>query len=879
MSEPQQNQNDSNQPQPQTQKQNDETKIPLPDYTETGQHLVLPPELVPPQADDTTPEEVPALPRVDAPPTQPEEKPKVREAIDKETALSLLEQGKLLEERMIPSLSFTAGRQFPHKIVVKDCTVGSLEFDGALLPEEVVFENVRFQKKIQFTRDLAHKGDISWNGCIFEKPLEMTDIQITPNLCFVNSTFQTDCEIKNCHLGGSLNISRAAFEHKLTLRQCDFDKFFNFGNTRFSNHVVLTHLHFADDVHGEKAVFAGALQISDCRFAGKVNMVSMASEARIDFERVTFEDKFRGHDSVFGNKLVVKECIFKKAALLGSTEFKNDVAFPQTVFETDVSFDGASFYDLAFFDECTLTHATFRGAHFYKSLSFIRAKIFDEFLWQGTQCEGRVCFDFANVHGRVSFSDMLFNDEISCYRANFKGQVWFLGTRFHDVSFVNTNFEGETFFSFDRNTLRERNCRRKKETGREQTLQFVSLFEGKAKFTNAVFYRKAVFENVFFKKFADFENACFAEEINFANTHFQEGASFKGSFCTQELDFTKAVFDNYVNFDLANINRRLNMTDAAFDRGISFYHAVIDVVVVEYDQIRGRLVYEGKVPGYEQKKHLMRVKEEYLILKESFHQRGKFDEEDWAYHRYRINDRKSFTHKAWRSLRGEEILAVQDDVPPEEMENDEALIDNTDKTIDRTQKTLVTNRKRLERLQAAAAENPYKKTKELEELTDKISNDEKRLDRQLKEKEAVVEVVNLNKKRQQKLHESRDKPFGKLEAINWLTKNALWKIVDWGTGYGMRPFRIGLLAFAVIFIFAAIYFTSGAPFTGHSPNDPTLVKFLDWFYFSAMTFATASPEGDLFYNASIQFFIMTEALVGVFLMALFVGCYTRKIMR
>lgn len=892
------NQNDSNQPQQGNKEESQQLKATVPVETslqvglpteppalpaETGLNLGLPPIVDTVDKGTETAEPMPAqterITEEQAAAAQEEKKAASRKQLDKEAALAFLIAGKPVEEYTIPAISFAAGQQFPHKIVVKNCLVGSLEFGGATLPEEIVFDNVRFQKKIMFLHDLPAKCEITWSGCCFEKPVEIADRDIGASLNFLNSTFQAEFEVKNSRLSGGLNLSRANFLRKVTLRQSNFDRFVDMGSACFENQVIFSNIHFDDDVQGEKTVFRGPLQINDCRFSGKTNLSNINSEARIDIERTTFEDRFKGYASLIGNKLVVKESNFKKGASWNATEFKNDIAFPQTVFETDVNFDGASFRDLAFFDECTLTHATFRGAHFYKALSFVRAKIYDEFLWQGTQCEGTVCFDFANLHGRVSFSDMIFHQQISCYRTNFKGQVWFLGTRFHDASFVNTNFEGETFFSFDRNTLRERNCRRKKGTGREQTLQFVSLFDGRAKFTNAVFYRKTVFENVFFKKHADFENTCFAEEIDFANTHFQEGASFKGSFCTQELDFTKAVFDDYVNFDLANINRRLNLTDAAFDRGISFYHAVIDVVVVEYDQVRGRLVYEGKVPGYEHKKHLMRVKEEYLILKESFNQRGKFHEEDWAYYRYRVNDRKSLTVKAWRSLCGAPILAVQDDVPAEEQEKDETLIENIDKIIDKTQKTMETNRKRMEKLEAAAAENPHKKTRDIDEIKEKMAEDEKRLERQLNEKQGIVEVVNLNKKRQQKLRESRDQPFSKFEAANWLLRNAWWKLVDWGTGYGVRPFRLGLLALAVIFVFASVYFTSGAAFTGHDPNAPSLVKFLDWFYFSAMTFATASPEGELFYDARIQFFIMMEALIGVFLMALFVGCYTRKIMR
>ena len=82
-------------------------------------------------------------------------------------------------------------------------------------------------------------------------------------------------------------------------------------------------------------------------------------------------------------------------------------------------------------------------------------------------------------------------------------------------------------------------------------------------------------------------------------------------------------------------------------------------------------------------------------------------------------------------------------------------------------------------------------------------------------------------------------------------------------------------------LFTLFYYHSGVPYpyTETSQVISQSKLFVDWFYFSAMAFASSSPEGDIFYNDVIKFAIMSEALIGLFLMALFVGCYTRKIMR
>ena len=150
-----------------------------------------------------------------------------------------------------------------------------------------------------------------------------------------------------------------------------------------------------------------------------------------------------------------------------------------------------------------------------------------------------------------------------------------------------------------------------------------------------------------------------------------------------------------------------------------------------------------------------------------------------------------------------------------------------------------------------------------------------------KEMEDANSLVGMNREQQKKLYESKDKPFYKKEALKRLLLNGFWKCVDFGTGYGVKPFRIAFLALTVILLFAVIYHFSGIPYphSDHSGNFQGIQRFLDWVYFSAMSFATSNPAEEIAYSGNIKFLIMTETLLGVFLMALFVGCYTRKIIR
>ena len=807
--------------------------------------------------------------------------------MDGAAALQALAQGTILENCYIESLDLRSSPgPYCHKIIIKNAVIAAANFGGASFHEPVYLENIIWQNELEIHADASFAQDLILQQCTFEKGLQLKKSRIKRDFRLVACVINGSCQLEDLELAGELSLGQSEFHGRLLLRSC-----------RCQGQLRLQHT----QIHGETKIsdgnFAGIsalhLQVDHhthfayCQVTGPGNFDLVQTSARLDFEKMEFEGFFKSNKAVFGNKLVFKDCRFHQPACWCNDHFHNHVAFPYSRFG-DVSFDGSVFHDQAFFQNAHMGNASFRGNRFCDAVNFQSLKVEADFLCQGSDFAKAVDFSFVESEGRGRFSfNSEFHGNVEFYRALLRGPVWFLGSRFQNVSFANTTFDGQVFFNFDRATLRERNRRRKGK--RELALAFVSVFEGQANFTNTLFYRKAVFENVFFKQFANFENAYFAEEINFENAHFQKGASFRASFCTQELNFTKAVFDDYVNFDLANINRRLNLTDATIDRGISFYHAVIDVVVAEREQIARRLIYEGMIADQEFKKHFMRVKEEYLILKESFQQRGKFDEEDWAYYRYRVNDRKSITQKAWRSLLGQKILAVQDDIPEAERENSQQLIHEAQKALQKGEKALAQSKKQMAKHQAELEKIEHEKARQamlekVDKLQQKIDEQQAAIADREKSLADITALVAMNEERQRKLHESKDKPFNRLLALLQLLRNGFWVLVDWGTGYGMHPFRIAFFAMAVILLFAMIYHISGVPYPGNDPNFASkasgeLGRYLDWVYFSAMSFATSSPEGDIAYNPRIKFFIMMEALLGLFLMALFVGCYTRKIIR
>lgn len=97
-------------------------------------------------------------------------------------------------------------------------------------------------------------------------------------------------------------------------------------------------------------------------------------------------------------------------------------------------------------------------------------------------------------------------------------------------------------------------------------------------------------------------------------------------------------------------------------------------------------------------------------------------------------------------------------------------------------------------------------------------------------------------------------------------------------GYGERPCFVFGWTSGIIVLFSVLYYKIGH-IKSVSPEDIFTIG--DAIYFSAVTFATLGFGGPWFpcSNHWVKYFVMTEALLGAFFMALFVMTFGRRMMR
>ncbi len=556
----------------------------------------------------------------------------------------------------------------------------------------------------------------------------------------------------------------------------------------------------------------GPISLQECR-VGLFSLVNTTIQGQACFDRTVFLDRvIAGWDSphhktgvtTFQSAVSFNNCIFQGKALFGGAQFQTISSFKQTLFQKEAVFQEARFQEQVYFWHTQFTaDANFRNAvfgiegHFdyakflqnvnfesaqfiekeasfnfievYGTMNFLEACFKGYLAFRKSMVHGEVDFkrskiegeaDFQDTHfkSKISFRNSLILSKISFLHTIFHGLASFLCTQFQEANFLNAQFHDEALFNYDRNTRASLN-----EAGT------AAHFAGCADFTNVRFVKRAVFEEIVFEKSATFANSYFGEQASFIDAKFQGPASFNNVYCNQELSAINATFTE-ITLDHANINRRLDLSDAKFN-SISFYKASLDLIVVERSQIRQKLIHERpNTPQYS------RVQEEYLILKESFQQRGLSSEEDWAYRKFRQMKRKARTQQAWARI--------------------------------------------------------LRKTKE----------------------------------------------GGFIRSWARLIANFLERIiVDRGTGYGTQPLNITIVAFSIILLFGYVY--SQFPEEFHLPQGVTL-NFSEAVYYSIATFTTMGLNDIQPKLDSVFCYLSSmEAFLGIFIMTLFVGIYTRKIIR
>lgn len=204
-----------------------------------------------------------------------------------------------------------------------------------------------------------------------------------------------------------------------------------------------------------------------------------------------------------------------------------------------------------------------------------------------------------------------------------------------------------------------------------KALFFQLTVGGKAFFSGAEFRGKLMFDKCEFRNkvswwearlhcWAEFKACGFRQEADFRSVHSDQGFVFSG--CTFAGDFLLrgATVQKKVQADACRFEALLDISKAklhdfvyleAIDQGpamrFAFANAVAERLLVRPDQVEGRLASE-LAGQHEQAMH------EYGLLKKCYQGQHRFPEEDWAFYRFKVNQRlagKATWSRPWTKAR------------------------------------------------------------------------------------------------------------------------------------------------------------------------------------------------------------------------------------
>jgi hypothetical protein len=170
-----------------------------------------------------------------------------------------------------------------------------------------------------------------------------------------------------------------------------------------------------------------------------------------------------------------------------------------------------------------------------------------------------------------------------------------------------------------------------------------SHFEGKCSFWEARF-----------RGWVNFKDCDFASEVDFRSLHAEEGfvlircrfakdVLFRGATVAKKLEATGSRFETLLDFSKAKLHDYVYLEGIEQGDGqrFAFLNALGERILIRTEQLTGRLASEEN-GNHAQAMH------EYAYLKRAFGSLHRYDQEDWAYYRFKVNQRRSGNRSWWR---------------------------------------------------------------------------------------------------------------------------------------------------------------------------------------------------------------------------------------
>jgi len=160
-------------------------------------------------------------------------------------------------------------------------------------------------------------------------------------------------------------------------------------------------------------------------------------------------------------------------------------------------------------------------------------------------------------------------------------------------------------------------------------------FGGVVRVWQARFTGWVEFHNCVFKNKADLRSFHAEEGVQAKGCVFEDDVLFRGSTVSKKFDLGDSRFDALLDFSKAKLRdvTYLETIEQGPKQAFCFCNALFDRMLIRCDQLTDRIAAENA-------KHFTDAAAEYGLLKRNFQILNRYEDEDWAFYRFKLNQRR-----------------------------------------------------------------------------------------------------------------------------------------------------------------------------------------------------------------------------------------------
>lgn len=204
------------------------------------------------------------------------------------------------------------------------------------------------------------------------------------------------------------------------------------------------------------------------------------------------------------------------------------------------------------------------------------------------------------------------------------------------------NVGGSTFRKLDVKRVTIHDCFRCDNAQFEQSVSFKeSTFAGSVRLWQARFACWGNFQDCRFEGPADFRSIEAEAGLQWQKCHFAQDALFRGAAVAKKFDLGDSHFEGLLDLSKAKLHdfAYLENIGQGPAQQFAFLNAVGDRVLVRPEQLAGRLASECR-------DDFATALQEFGLLKRNFETLHRYEDEDWAFYRFKVNQRRA-KRRSW----------------------------------------------------------------------------------------------------------------------------------------------------------------------------------------------------------------------------------------